>query len=138
MIFVDAGAFVASHRQADAWHKHATAGWNHLERSELRVFTSQLVLVEAVRLIGRYGGITRAVRAGRSILNSHMTILRSDTKSKLAALDLMSKYADQSVSFTDCVSFVLMKQNRLKTVFGFDRHFETAGFELWPSEAGKV
>ena len=28
-------------------------------------------------------------------------------------------------------SVALMKESRAKTVFGFDRHFERAGFQLW-------
>jgi predicted nucleic acid-binding protein len=40
--------------------------------------------------------------------------------------------ADQRVQFADCVSFVMMRRYRPKRVFGFDRHFAMAGFELWP------
>jgi uncharacterized protein len=38
------------------------------------------------------------------------------------------KYSDQRVSFTDCISFVLMKRERVKIAFTFDRHFSLAGF----------
>ena len=48
------------------------------------------------------------------------------------ALVLMRKFADQGVSFTDCLSAVLMKRTGLRQVFGFDRHFEALGFRVWP------
>jgi len=36
------------------------------------------------------------------------------------------------VSFTDCVSFSLMRRYKLSRVFTFDRHFAAAGFTVWP------
>ena len=38
------------------------------------------------------------------------------------------------VSFTDCISFVLMRKRQIKRVFAFDRHFMHAGFTLWPAD----
>jgi len=33
---------------------------------------------------------------------------------------------------TDCLSFALMRREGIGAVFGFDHHFERAGFEMWP------
>lgn len=49
------------------------------------------------------------------------------------AIALMKKFAEQAVSFTDCISFVLMKKEGLRDVFGFDRHFASAGYRVWPN-----
>jgi len=38
-----------------------------------------------------------------------LTILRPEPDEERRALELFKKYGDQRVSFTDCVSFVLMK-----------------------------
>jgi len=43
------------------------------------------------------------------------------------------KYADQKVSFTDCISFAMMKRLQIKQVFTFDYHFSLAGFDVFPS-----
>ena len=42
--------------------------------------------------------------------------------------DLLKKYADQAVSFTDCLSFALMRRDGIRECFAFDRHFQAAGF----------
>ena len=42
----------------------------------------------------------------------------------------LERYADQRFSLTDAVSFEVMRRERLKTAFAYDRDFETAGFEL--------
>ncbi len=48
---------------------------------------------------------------------------------ELAALELL-KDADK-VSFTDCVSFALMRRAGLRQAYTFD-HFRRAGFEVRP------
>lgn len=60
------------------------------------------------------------------------SILRPTLEDELQALDMWEKYADQDLSFTDCISFSLMRSNKIKRVFSFDRHFEFAGFKLLP------
>ena len=47
---------------------------------------------------------------------------------KSAAIGIFRKYANQNVSFTDCISFVLMRRQGIKRAFTFGRHFAHAGF----------
>ena len=47
----------------------------------------------------------------------------------------LQKHADKAYSLTDCISFVVMKQRRIKTALTFDRHFVQAGFEKLPEKA---
>jgi predicted nucleic acid-binding protein len=59
----------------------------------------------------------------------------ADDNDLQSAFVQMRKFADQADSFTDCLSFVLMKKERVRDVFGFDSHFVAAGFRLWPEAA---
>ncbi len=43
------------------------------------------------------------------------------------------RWRDKSFSFTDCTSFVVMKERRLKNALTSDRHFVRAGFRIVPS-----
>ena len=43
------------------------------------------------------------------------------------------KWQDQSFSFTDCTSFVIMTELGIEKALTADRHFITAGFEILPS-----
>jgi len=45
-----------------------------------------------------------------------------------AARAYFQKHADHGYSFTDCTSFVLMQELRIKDVLTTDRHFIEAGF----------
>ncbi len=45
-----------------------------------------------------------------------------------AARQFMLKHLDQEFSFTDCLSFVVMKELRLTDALATDKHFRIAGF----------
>ena len=45
---------------------------------------------------------------------------------------MFRQYDDKEFSFTDCTSFVIMRQQKLIDAFCFDHHFEQMGFRLWP------
>ncbi len=45
------------------------------------------------------------------------------------AWNIFEKFnTDKKWSFTDCTSYAIMKEKRIKEVFGFDHHFEQMGF----------
>ena len=91
------------------------------------------MLDETITLLARRSTYQFAAERARSLFEStSLAILRPDEDDELAALELFQKLADQSVSFTDCVSFVLMQKQRIKCAFSFDRHFSIAGFDVEP------
>lgn len=133
MIFIDSGAFIARFSGRDQHHDAAMTSWKRLAARGEPCLTSNFVLDEALTLIGRFAGNVFAADRARALYASRaLRILRPDESVETAALDYFVKYADQGVSFTDCTSFVLMKRNRVKRVFTFDRHFARAGFTAVP------
>ncbi|HSB63105.1 MAG TPA: PIN domain-containing protein [Thermoanaerobaculia bacterium] len=134
MIFVDTGAFLARYVEGDQYHQIAVRAWKRLERTSGALFTSSYVVDETLTLLGRRTSYAFAAARADAIYASRvLTILRPDASDESAAVDLFRKFADQKVSFTDCVSFALMRRHRLKKAFTFDRHFAGAGFEIWPT-----
>ena len=133
MIFVDTGAFIAKYVRQDSHHRRARRAWGEIEKNRIRCYTSNFVLDEILTLLGRRAAYVFAADRGRSLLHSSaLTILRPDADDEEKAVEVFAKFADQQVSFTDCVSFVLMRRNRLERAFTFDRHFASAGFEVMP------
>ena len=129
MIFIDTGAFVARHLEKDQHHVGSLPVWEQIQRDNMRCFTSSFVVEETITLIARRGGYQLADQIARLLYASpRLEILRSTRGIELAALGFFRKYADQKVSFTDCVSFVLMHNHRLTKGFCFDRDFDAPGF----------
>ena len=133
MIFVDTGAFVGRHLAKDQHHGAASRFWAEIGRSGERCVTSNFIVDEAVTLIGRRAGHRFAAEVVRRLYTSRaIALIRPDAEDELAALKDFETYHDQDVSFTDCVSFVLMKRRKLRRAFTFDQHFRIAGFEAVP------
>jgi len=87
------------------------------------------VLDEAVTLLARQAGTNYAVRWAREHLASQELVWLETTREDLQeALRWLDKFADQKLSFTDCLSFSLMRRQGIQTVFGFDQHFSTRRF----------
>lgn len=134
MIFLDTGAFLGCYIARDQYHHQALAAWHELRASEWRCFTSNFVLDETFTFLARRTSYEFAAERARSLLTSSvLEILRPDHEAEVEALRIFEKFADQQVSFTDCVSFALMRSRRIDRAFSFDRHFALAGFELWPA-----
>ena len=133
MIYIDTGAFLARHLSKDQYHFKANAFWDSIRKNSETCVTSNFVLDETFTLLGRRAGYSFAAQRARNIYASELVnILRPSREDELKAIALFEKYSDHHISFTDCVSFVLMKSRRIKRVFTFDQHFQIAGFQLYP------
>ena len=133
MIYIDTGAFIARYLTNDQYHQEAVVFWDSIRKKKEACFTSNFVLDETFTLLGRRAGYDFSVQRANNIYASKtLTILRPDNADELKALTFFRKYADHSISFTDCISFVLLNREKIKRVFTFDTHFEWAGFKMYP------
>ena len=133
-IFIDTGAFLAKEIAADQFHRQAMEFWQRITEEESPVlYSSEHVLDETVSLLARRTSYSWATEWGTDVLNAGIQFLPTNGNDLKDAFHLMRKFADQAVTLTDCISFVLMKKEGLRDAFGFDRHFTSAGFRLWPS-----
>jgi hypothetical protein len=127
MIFADTSAFVAHHSRQDQNHPIASEVWKKLDQTPL--VTTNHVLEETLTLLGRRIGCTAAAGIADLILRSStIDIIYTSREEEHDALSCFRKFADQRVSFTDCISFSVMRRHHIDTAFTFDRHFLNAGF----------
>ncbi len=131
-IFIDTCAFIGFFHKKDAMHKLSMEIWEQIRKDEKTFVTTNHVLDELATLLGRKTDFSYSARKMKRVYTSGIYIERSTEIDELRALDYFEKYADQNVSFTDCLSFVMMEKLSIKQVFTFDRHFEYAGFEKFP------
>lgn len=135
-VFVDTGAFLAKEIQRDQHHVEAIEAWRRLSETPDVLYTSEHCIDETATLLARRTNYAFAASWGADLLGSGITVLRAEPPDWENGFRMMRKFADQGVSFTDCLSFSLMKRQRITWVFGFDHHFSAAGFRLWPGRYG--
>ena len=129
MVFIDSGPLVGRYLVRDPYHPASILAWNSLQNAQL--FTSNHVLDETFTLLARRVGYHFAAeRAERIYTSTAFEIVSSTQEDELDAIRFFRKFADQSISFTDCISFAIMKRNHISTAFTFDRHFVQAGFKV--------
>lgn len=129
-IFVDTSAWVALADRDDAYHKKAASVYPSLLKTHRSLITSNLIIAEAYVLILSELGHRAALNFLEGIKASPRIVkIYSNEEIEAEAGEILIKYGDQDFSYTDAVSFALMKRQKIRKAFCFDKHFLTAGFE---------
>lgn len=109
-VFVDTSAFYALEDATDRHHREAHAIQRWCLQQRRRLFTTDHVLDESITLIGARLRPARAVRFARLLLVSRVVhVVRADEVLEEAALNVYERLNDARLSFTDCVSFAVMR-----------------------------
>jgi len=132
-IFVDTGAWVALANDKDCFHEAAKAIYPRLLKEYRKLLTTNLIVAEVYVILRRGLGHRAAVSFLESLRQSPRLLkICSTPELEREAENLLQQYADQDFSYTDAVSFALMRQRGLGEAFAFDQHFATAGFVMLP------
>ncbi|HCC69375.1 MAG TPA: DNA-binding protein [Nitrospiraceae bacterium] len=128
-IFVDTSAWIAIADKDDAHHKKAASIYPSLLKTHRSLISSNLVIAETYVLILNALGYKAALNFLTRIKASPRILkIYSSEDIEAEAEKILTKYVDQDFSYTDAVSFVIMKRLKIKKAFCFDKHFLTAGF----------
>jgi predicted nucleic acid-binding protein len=128
-IFVDTSGFYALLIKADDRHIGAVRILREARRRKRRFVTSDHVLDETATLLKARGYAHLLHAFFDSLRTSHACRIEwTDADRFHAAQAYFLKHADQAWSFTDCLSFCLMKDLRLRDALTKDGHFGDAGF----------
>jgi predicted nucleic acid-binding protein len=132
-LFVDTGPLIARYLKQDGKHTESIKQWDALSKKQgVQLLTTGYVLSETATLLARRAGNQFAAERIRNITASSWIEVRyAGARETTAALNILSKFADQDLSFTDAVSFAVMRQEGLRDAISFDSHFERAGFRIW-------
>ena len=119
-------------RQRDDHHREADDLFRRVIRDRVHLLTTNLVVAEVHRFVLHRAGIRPAALAVERIVTSrYVRIVFADAEHDRGARRWLARFSDQPITYTDAVSFVVMKAAGLRAVMTFDRDFTVAGFSLW-------
>lgn len=131
-VFVDTSLLVSVFEGDEARHDEAVQLLETLIRRKYRLIITDYIFDECITVINSRAGHSTAMQAGNFILNSNIVeFVWLAQEIKLRAWEYFVKHDDKGYSFTDCTSFMLMKEINLKYCLAFDKHFEQAGFRFF-------
>jgi predicted nucleic acid-binding protein len=129
-VFADAGYWIALLNPRDNLHEKAREV--SISLGTFRIVTSEMVLTEVLNAFASRGELLR--KAACTLVRS----VRSNATSQIIEMtsyrfeDGMDRYwsrADKTWGLTDCTSFVIMEERKIKVALSADRDFQQAGFK---------
>ena len=124
--FADTSFFVAALNPRDVNHARARAIGQEFRG---RLLTSHYVLLEVATFFCDPANRDVYLRLIRNVENDRqVTIAPANDDLWRRGLELFAARMDKDWSLTDCISFVLMKEQELIEALTADHHFEQAGF----------
>ena len=135
-IFVDTSAWDALADAGDPNHEPALHFRDEIA-GQCHLIVSDYVLDESYTLLLLNVGHARTMAFKRDLdVLRHTGVLEVVWTSEAMANEAWTVFekfnVDKQWSFTDCVSYVLMKQRNITEAFAFDHHFEQMGFVRHP------
>jgi uncharacterized protein len=127
-VFADTSFFVALLVLRDLFHAEAT---KLLTTLTARIVTTDWVLVETANYMARskarhrVAGFLRGLQA-----DTRFDFVPASAAAIESGLRMYEQHQDKHWSLTDCISFQVMRQERISQALTADHHFEQAGFEI--------
>ncbi|MDP2936755.1 MAG: PIN domain-containing protein [Dehalococcoidia bacterium] len=135
-IFVDTSAWYALLNTGDTNHARASAFLPMALAEYRELISTNLVIGETYTLIRSRWGHDAAWQFARRIRRSRRLrrIFVSEALER-EAYELLESRPEQTFSFVDGTSFVVMKEQEIPCCFTFDGHFSAAGLMVLPGSA---
>ena len=128
-VFMDSAGFLALWDAGDAHHAAATRLQAELSGKRRRFVTSDYIVDETTTLLLIRHSHAAAADFVDTIERSEALRLEWIGPERFhRSAGLFRRHADKRWSFTDCVSFTLMRELRIRDAFTTDHHFKQAGF----------
>ncbi len=128
-IFVDTSGFYAMLISTDDRHEAVQHVMNDAKRRKTTFLTTDYVLDETATLLKARKLAHLLPQFFQSLdASKAIRIEWTDAERFRICRNFFLKHSDQEWSFTDCLSFCMMKQFRLRDALTKDSHFQQAGF----------
>jgi uncharacterized protein len=138
-LFVDTTGWIACADGADPAHEGACTARDAALEAGQTLVTTDYVVDETLTLLRFRLSLAAALAWWEQINRSpRVRWEHIDNERFEKARQLFFQYRDKDFSFTDCTSFVVMRELRLTDALSTDRHFRQMGFQILPGARRRV
>ncbi len=128
-VLIDTAGFLALWDASDEHHRRAVQLQSELFRKKRQFLTTDYIVDETATLLLMRHSHAAAGDFLKTTLESRTLRLEwIDSDRFHAAAEIFHRHNDKQWSFTDCVSFALMAELKIKDSLTTDHHFTQAGF----------
>ncbi len=133
VLFVDTAGWIAAADRSDTLNQPVMRARDKWLKENGVLATTDYVIDETLTLLRMRLGIEPAetwwaqIEGSRRISIEYASIPRLEK-----ARSLFFRYRDQDYSLTDCLSFTVMRELRIRHALTLDNHFRTMGFMVLP------
>ena len=128
-VYLDSDVIVASYDTRDILHANAVNLGNKISGKNLNIVVGVNILIEVLTMVSQRVGMKKS----KELLDyfyQDCEIVYLDSEIISKANIIFKKRTSKNISYSDCISFAIMKVMKIKKVFSFDNHFKKQGFEM--------
>lgn len=127
-IFIDSGAFIAYFLKQEASHDDVVKKYHFYMQAKAQLFTSNYILDELLTWFSvkqnKYFTEKLIIYLQRIIENGELKVVFIDSIIHKKAQDVLLKFLEHKISFTDATTYVLYKNLLLDEIFTLDSDFK--------------
>jgi predicted nucleic acid-binding protein len=128
--FIDTSAYYAVLDRNDQWHEQCKERFEKLARAGAKFVTTDYILDETASLLQARGlGYLASPWLETLSTKKSLAIIWMNQTRFDEVRQFFAKHSDKDWSFTDCFSFVVMRERGIQKALTNDHHFRQAGFE---------
>lgn len=132
-LFIDTSAWFALADRRSADHLEVERVLRKRLHLGVRLVTTNLIVAETHVLLLRRTSRGAALAFLTDVAVPPTVVVPSTPALEAhARLDWLARYQDQAFSFTDAVSFAVMRERGIREALTLDHHFSVAGFDAVP------
>ncbi|MBM3241956.1 type II toxin-antitoxin system VapC family toxin [Candidatus Poribacteria bacterium] len=138
LIFLDTSFLVAYYNADDVNHTDARKLVREMEGTKISFLTSDYIFDETLTILLVRAGKEKAIKVCNTLLKDieagDIKWMRVNEEVFRKSTEIFTRFVDKKWSFTDCTSYILMKDSGIKKGASFDEHFRQFGFETLPQK----
>lgn len=136
-VFVDSDAFVGYYYLDDPHHKKAKAIFETLEKNNLSIVTSSIVILEVATVLSHRSGQSLASSFLEMMEKSDFPVIHITETLQEQGLRLFNQQSKKGTSVADCFNVVVMKQFSISKIFSFDSFYRSFGLTYATEELSR-